>query len=272
MIGFERSDIMNTAIDIMDNKPIIIVSKGGSEENVKYNLDGSVKLTHTNKLAGISSEVFGFTSQEDIAAMVKVFDKHIEEAQDNNKRQIAARNKMLFLVGINIGIRASDLRQVKWSYFLEDNGDGTFTFKKGYTIMPKKTAHKRKFVNLYFNQAIQKALTEYISIYPFESLDDYLFPSRKGNASITEASIWRILNETAKEAGIEQNIGSHSLRKTFGYWIWHNAEDKNKSLIILQQIFNHSSPATTAKYIGITKAEMEETFNSLTLGMEYAVF
>ena len=129
-----------------------------SEENVKYNLDGSVKLTHTNKLAGISSEVFGFTSQEDIAAMVKVFDKHIEEAQDNNKRQIAARNKMLFLVGINIGIRASDLRQVKWSYFLEDNSDGTFTFKKGYTIMPKKTAHKRKFVNLYFNQAIQKGL------------------------------------------------------------------------------------------------------------------
>lgn len=266
---------MNTTVAITENIKPIVITKGSCAvaitENIKRNLNGSVKLTHTNKVAGISSEVFAFTSQKDIAAMIEVFDKHISEAKDNNKRQIAARNKMLFLIGINIGIRASDIRQLRYSFFMDKEND-EYIFKDSYTIMPKKTAHKRKFVTLYFNEVVRKAITEYINVYPFSDLEDYLFISRKGNEAISEASIWRLMNETAIEAGIKQNIGSHSLRKTFGYWIWHNAEDKNKALIILQQIFNHSSPATTSKYIGITQAEIEETFSSISLGMEYAVF
>ena len=69
--------------------------------------------------------------------------------------------------------------------------------------------------------------------------------------------------------GIEQNICSHSLRKTFGYHVWHNAEDKEKSLIILQTIFNHSSPMMTKKYIGLRDEEVSDVFNSLDLGLDY---
>lgn len=92
-----------------------------------------------------------------------------------------------------------------------------------------------------------------------------MFKSREGTDSIKEATIWNIIDKVAKEAGIKQNIGSHSLRKTFGYWIWHNAQDKNKALVILMRIFGHSDTATTAKYIGITTDEISETFDSLSL-------
>ena len=53
--------------------------------------------------------------------MIDVFNKRIEKAPDDNKRMIACRNKMLFLIGINVGLRASDLVSLKWNFFLNTN-------------------------------------------------------------------------------------------------------------------------------------------------------
>ncbi|MDO4756660.1 MAG: hypothetical protein Q4A54_09960, partial [Parabacteroides sp.] len=56
----------------------------------------------------------------------------------------------------------------------------------------------------------------------------------------------------------KQNVCSHSLRKTFGFWVYHQAKDKDGALIILQEIFKHSSPAITSRYIGLTDNEISE--------------
>ena len=255
---------MTNTVNAMQSR-IIMTS---CSDDVKYNLDGSVKRTHTNKVAGISSEVYAFNTDEEIQAMINALDKHIENIfNTDTQRQIAVRNKLLFILGINLGIRASDLCSLRWNFFFEES-NCQLSFREWYTIMPKKTANKRKFVKLFFNDAVKKAIMEYITVYPIKDMNDYLFKSRKGNNYIEERSIWRIIKATAAEAGIKQNIGSHSLRKTFGYWVWHNAEDKNEALCILQMVFNHSSPATTAKYIGITDGEIKNAFNSIALGIE----
>ena len=136
-------------------------------------------------------------------------------------------------------------------------------------MQPKKTKKTGKFVKLYFNQAVKKAITDYIEEYPIEDMNEYLFKSRKGDGHITEISLGRIIKDVAEEVGIERNICSHSLRKTFGYFVYHNAEDKNNALVILQTIFNHSSPAITSKYIGLTDDEVSDVFNSLDLGLDY---
>ena len=247
---------------------LIIGNKEEEKSKVKYNKDGSIKKTKNNKVAGISSEVYGFRTTEEIEKMINVFDKHINEALTPTQRQIACRNKMLFVVGINIGIRSSDLRKLKYNFFLELE-NGKFVFKDYYVLQPKKTQNKKKFVKLFFNQAVQTVINNYIIEYPFESLDDYLFPSRKGDEAISEKSIGRIIKDTAKEAGIKQNVCSHSLRKTFGFWVWHEAEDKNKALVILQQIFAHSDSMTTMRYIGILDDEKEDMFNSIDLGLDF---
>ena len=244
----------------------VVNGKLAKKPEIKYNKDGSVDKRHTNRVSGVSSEVYPFTSEEEIKAVIDVFNKRIEEAPDENKRQIACRNKMMFLVGINLGIRASDLCGLKYSFFM--NSDGTF--KDYYSLQPKKTRKTGKFVKLYFNQVVKKAITDYIEEYPFQDIEEYLFKSRKKSKGyIGESTLWDIMNKAAIEAGIEQNIGSHSLRKTFGRFIWHNAEDKNKSLVILQTIFNHSSPAITARYIGLTDNEVSDAFNELNLGIDY---
>lgn len=232
---------------------------------VRYNKDGSIDKRHPNRVAGVSSEVYPFTTKEEIKAVIDVFNKHIEEATNENQRQIAHRNKMMFLVGLNIGIRASDLCSLKYSFFMNPDR----TFKDSYKLQPKKTKKTGKFVTLHFNSVVKKAISDYIEMYPVENLNEYLFKSRKGNGAISENSLWRIVSNTAIEAGIKQNIGSHSLRKTFGRFVWHESRDKNEALVLLQFIFNHSSPAITSKYIGITDDEVSDVFNGLNLGMDY---
>lgn len=243
----------------------VVNGKASVKQKVRYNKDGSIDKRRSNKIAGVSSEVYPFTTHEEIKAMIDVFNKHIEEAVTPTQKQIAARNKMLFLIGINLGIRASDLCGLRYSFFINNDG----TFKEFYTLQPKKTRKTGKFVKLYFNNVVKKAITDYTNEYPVQDMDEYLFKSRKGNSSITEHTLWDVVSKAAIEAGIERNIGSHSLRKTFGRFVFHNAEDKNKALVILQTIFNHSSPAVTSRYIGLTDDEVSDVFNNLDLGLDY---
>lgn len=242
-----------------------IIRGGLAKQEVKLNKDGSVNKVRPNKVAGVSSEVYPFTSEEEIKAMIDVFDKRIYEAPDENKKQIAYRNKMLFLIGINLGIRASDLCELKYNFFMNNDG----TFKDFYSLQPKKTKKTGKYVKLYFNQIVKKAITDYLNNYPMDNMNEYLFKSREGDSHITSIHLGKVIKDAAKDAGIEKNICSHSLRKTFGFWVYHNAEDKNNALIILQSIFNHSSPAVTSKYIGLTDNEISTTFNDLNLGRDF---
>lgn len=250
---------------VIDFATVLKELNRNKQSEIKYNKDGSVDKRHCNKVAGVSSEVYAFTSEEEIKLMIDVFDKRIENALDENKRMIASRNKMMFLIGINLGIRASDLCGLKYNFFMNNDG----SFKEHYSLKPKKTRKTNKFVKLYFNQTVVKAVTNYIEQYPLEDIDEYLFKSRKGDGHITEISLGRIIKDAAEECGIDKNICSHSLRKTFGFWAYHNAEDKNNALIILQKIFNHSSPAMTSKYIGLTDNEMSDVFNELNLGIDF---
>lgn len=243
----------------------VVDGKLSKKPDVRYNKDGSIDKRHPNKVAGTSSEVYPLTTEEEIKSMIDVFNKRIENAPDANKRQIACRNKMLFLVGINIGVRASDLCSLRYNFFLNEDG----TFKEFYTLQPKKTKKQKKFVKLYFNQVVKKAITDYIEDYPVKDLNGYLFKSRKGDGHIKEIPLGKIIKDAAEEAGIKKNICSHTLRKTFGRFVWYNAEDKNKSLVILQTIFNHSSQSVTTKYIGLTDDEVSDVFNELNLGIDY---
>jgi integrase len=76
---------------------------------------------------------------------------------------------------------------------------------------------------------------------------ELLFASKKGGKkSMTRLQILKSLNEVGQRLGI-QDIGTHTLRKTFGY---HHYQE-HKDISLLQNIFSHSTPAVTLRYIGI---------------------
>lgn len=230
---------------------------------VKYNKDGSIDKRHSNRVSGVSSTVYPF-NMEEIKAVIDVFNNRIDEATNDNQRQIACRNKMLFLIGVNVGLRASDLMQLRWSYFYKND----MTFKEFYMLQPKKTRKTGKFVKIFFNQTVKKAIENYVSDYPVEDLNGYLFKSRKGDNPITERGLWKIIVDVAADADIEKNVGSHSLRKTWARNIYDNAEDKSEALVMLQECLRHSDSLTTLRYISIMDEEKKDMYESIELGLD----
>lgn len=90
---------------------------------------------------------------------------------------------------------------------------------------------------------------------------EYLFKSRKGeNRPITTVQAYRIISEAAKRIGLEE-IGIHTMRKTFGYWHYQ----KYKDVAILQEIFNHLSPSVTLRYIGINQDNIDKSYMNFSL-------
>lgn len=242
----------------------LIDGKLSRGQEVRHNKDGSIDKRHCNRISGISSTVYPFNLEE-IKLIIDTLNSRIDNATNDNQRQIAHRNKMLFLIGINVGLRASDLMQLRWSYFYKND----MTFKDFYMLQPKKTKKAKKFVKIYFNKTVKKAIENYVKIYPIENLDSYMFKSRKGGNPITERGLWKIVVDAADDANIEKNVGSHSLRKTWARNIYDNANDKKEALVMLQECLRHTDSLTTLRYISIMDEEKKDMYESIELGLDY---
>ena len=177
---------------------------------------------------------------------------------------------MLFIVGINFGLRVSDLRILRFSNIINDN----LIFKESFPVFEKKTRNtrsrkKNRYITI--NTAVIEAVTLYLENTPNVRMSDYLFKSESNNGAnknepLSLKSIDRILKGIAKDLGITAKISTHSLRKTFGYHQMVMSNNDSRKLLLLQKIFNHSSPAQTLDYIGITGEEIEEAYKRLNLG------
>ena len=185
----------------------------------------------------------------------------VEPIRDKNKIKLmktvlknkSIRNWLLFTLGINTGLRISDLLKLK----ISDVSNGKV--KENVYIREKKTGKEKNFK---INDTARKAIKEYLDSLNKYDPDWYLFKSKKGiNRPITRIQAYDILNDSARECGIEGNIGTHTLRKTFGY----HARIKGVGIEILQRIFNHSAPGITMRYIGISQDEMEDVYLDLNL-------
>ena len=255
----------NTAKAILTPVIYLETYEGGlRKKEPKVKKDGTLKKTRNNKIEGVSSEVYAFKDKKEIEQMIQYFDIEILCAvhrKEQYKEYTARRNKLLFIIGINIGIRASDIRLLKWENFFDNNGE----FRQFYNLKPQKTKKTGKFVKLYYNDSVKKAIKEYIEIYPITNYNDYVFTSKQGKP-ITVQTIWNVVKGTAKKVGITQNIGTHSLRKTWGYWVWHEAADKNMALVLLQKCFAHSSTEVTMEYIGISDEDIQGVYEGMCLG------
>ncbi|OIJ12509.1 site-specific integrase [Anaerobacillus alkalilacustris] len=151
------------------------------------------------------------------------------------------RDYLLFTLGINTGLKVSDLLNLKKYEIVERND----RVKDYLSDCDKETSL------VYLNEQVKTAVYEYLKTVPFLSDDDYVFKSKKGTAPITRQQAYRIINSVAKEVGINSKIGTHTLRKTFGY----HAYCGGVAVSILQKLFHHSSKGETMKYIGIEKGE-----------------
>jgi len=173
-------------------------------------------------------------------------ENQIKQIKGNLFRQKNKRDFLLFVFGINSGLRISDLLSLKLSDVKDDQGN----LKDDYDIREQKTGKIRK---VFFNKQIKEALSFYLEKTDVFDLDRYLFTNEKSkkNKPLTRVRAYQLINEWCRDVGIKYKVGGHTLRKTFGYHL-------RKQGIGIEQIsslLNHQNIKVTFRYIGISQDE-----------------
>lgn len=172
-------------------------------------------------------------------------DIKILESVKENLKNTSERDYFLFMLGLNSGLRISDLIALK---------AGDVRGKKHIEVKNPQTGVSKQFP---LNKAARKMIQDYTN----EMLEEeFLFTSAKTDAPIRRDRAYKVLKAGAEEAGVE-NFGTHTLRKTFGYHFYQQYEDAE----LLQKLFNHSSRSVTLRYIGISQEEIEEEHDDFSL-------
>ena len=160
------------------------------------------------------------------------------------RNQHAERDVFLFLLGINSGLRMSDLVKLKKKDIVST---------KNPRIIEQKTGKTR----ILYLSSLQDLIQDYTKDL---NAEEYLFPSSKGG-HLEVNTVYQMFQKVATLLG-RDDIGTHTLRKTFGYHYYKRTKD----VATLMEIFGHSSETITKRYIGINEDEISETLLTFRLG------
>ena len=174
--------------------------------------------------------------------------ERIEEFLEHHSK----RNRLIFAFGINTGLRVSDILGLN----VED-----VEGKNYVEIKEKKTGKYKRFP---LNAKLKALIKDYLQNERCKSYslaeNEPLFLGKK-HCRLDRSQVYRFLNEACKRLGITANVGTHTMRKSFGYHFYKKYND----VALLQKILNHSSPAITLRYIGIAQEEIDLSYKNFEL-------
>lgn len=160
---------------------------------------------------------------------------------------------LLIAMGSFWGLRISDILSLQWKQVYD---------KDEFELIEKKTQKIREIkINSQLKQHIKDC---YLKISP-RTTDEHIFTSQKGSIySIQRINV--ILKDLKSRYNLKiKNFSSHSLRKCFGREIFNrSAENAELAIVKLSQLFNHSNPAITRRYLGISQKELLDTYDVLS--------
>jgi len=172
--------------------------------------------------------------------------RKIEDVKSISKLlESTPRDRLLFIMGVNNGIRTGDLLKLKVKDVQHLKAGDFITIREGKT---------KKDNVLVVNKTIYKALKDYFdTVKPKD--DDYLFKSRKGKKPLQTKAVNRLIKYWTKTINLKGNYGAHTLRKTWGYI---QRTKHGVGFEIICKRFNHSSPSVTMRYLGIQDKEVHD--------------
>lgn len=162
--------------------------------------------------------------------------------------------RMSLLIGLSsfIGTRISDTLTLTWDMIYDTDS---------FTIIEKKTGKKRI---IKINDSFQKHIKDCFNALNIKDRNEKCFLSNKKSV-YTVQRVNVILKEIKEKYNIKiEHFSTHSLRKTFGRKVVENAgENSEMALIKLSELFNHSSPMITRRYLGLRHEELMNVYDEL---------
>ncbi|MFD3449671.1 tyrosine-type recombinase/integrase [Microbacteriaceae bacterium 4G12] len=231
-------------VSLTDGEYIYLLEKYGERELGKRIGELSKKKIENPAKQQIKSDFRAIIS-EGMKVVEPIRDKYMIEQMKQALMHQSKRNWFLFVMGINTGLRISDLLKLR----VKD-----VRHKTHIELKEEKTKKLKRFL---LNLDLRRTIIEYTQ---YMEDEDYLFPSKKTDLSLQRVQAYKILRSAAEQVGLE-HIGSHTCRKTFGYWHYQTYRD----IALLQNILNHSHPSITLKYIGINQEMMDKSLENFSL-------
>jgi integrase len=156
------------------------------------------------------------------------------------------RDHLLFMMGINNGLRAGDLVKLK----VKD----VKYLKIGDTLTIRESKTGKDNI-LVINKIVYKAMRNYLDVVQPDD-DAFLFASRKGNTHLQSQAVSKLVKKWAGAINLRGNFGAHTLRKTWGYL---QRTVHGVGFEIICKRYNHSNPAITMRYLGIQNKEVHSS-------------
>lgn len=185
---------------------------------------------------------------------LEVLQKCYDIAREHDKRRKTGEVswELILLIGFNTSLRVSDFTR-----FRVNDLRG-----RDYAQIQAKKTHKeaRILINPTARREINRLLVG-------RKGDEYILQSKKRDYAthkprpISRQRVYQIMNAIGKKAGIEERIGCHTLRKTFGYHYYKMTGD----VVSLQRILCHSYQRETLIYIGVIQENIDESLMKLNM-------
>lgn len=165
------------------------------------------------------------------------------------------RNYTLLVVGLNLPLRISDILNIHWSDVYNEKVQN---YNRHVVVTEKKTNKKNRML---LNRNVIEAL-DFLRLHMNSfNIKEYIFMSPVNyNYPLSRVSVYLIIKKAAQELGLE-DIGCHSLRKTFGYHAWK----QGIPLAVIMELYNHSSISITKRYLGIEQDDLDEALKRMVL-------
>lgn len=177
-------------------------------------------------------------------ALRRCFEIAREHDRQRKKNEICW--ELLLAIGFSTSLRISDISRMRVRDIV-----GT----ERVQVVAKKTG---KITNIFINREARKRIERLLRD---KKPDDLVFLSRQKERdsgrprAISRQRAYQIINRIAREAGIRDKIGCHTLRKTFGYRYYKQTGD----IVSLQKILCHSSNRETLLYIGVIQEDIDNS-------------
>lgn len=187
----------------------------------------------------------------------------ISAVRDSFSGTYQTRNAGLFMLGVSIGGRISELLSLKVSDVWQNNRPVTdILFEKG--IVKGKEIARAVPVNADGQTAIQDLIDWHNECYHPLCTDRVLFLSRKTRGAakpLKRQAAHKILKAAFETAGLNGKLATHTLRKTFAQRLYDQCND----IYVVMEMLGHKNVATTQAYLGVNYVNVREAVEAMAL-------
>lgn len=160
----------------------------------------------------------------------------------------ALRNKALFLLGLKTGFRVSELLSLR----VDDVLRGGYIADR-VTVQRRHMKRKTEGRTLPLHADAQAALKSWLEASGLTS--GPLFPShRDPSKPITRVQAWHVLQEAYEANGLQGQLGTHAMRKTFANVVY---ERLGHDLVKTQRALGHKNIGSTLSYLSFKQEEID---------------